>query len=68
MRLCSRGVSVLNGCGRGDFFVEINVEVPNKLNAEQAELLAEFAGLRGEAIDPPEGGLFSKIRAAFGDR
>ena len=68
LRLRGRGVPVLNGRGRGDLLVEVNVEVPNKLNAEQSELLAQFAELRGEAIDPPEGGFLSKIRAAFGDR
>ena len=68
MRLRGRGVPVLNGRGRGDLLIEINVEVPHKLDHDQATLLAEFASLRGEAIDPPETGLFSKIRAAFGDR
>ncbi len=68
MRLRGRGVPVLNGRGRGDLLVEMNVEVPQRLTAEQAELLAKFAAERGEMIDPPEGGLFSKIRAAFGDR
>ena len=68
VRLRGRGVPVLNGRGRGDLLVEVNVEVPHKLNAEQSELLAQFAHLRGEAIDPPEGGFLSKIRAAFGDR
>ncbi|MEP6624483.1 MAG: DnaJ C-terminal domain-containing protein, partial [Acidimicrobiia bacterium] len=68
VRLRGRGVPVLNGRGRGDLLVEVNVEVPSKLNPEQAELLAQFADQRGEAIDPPDGGIFSKIRAAFGDR
>ena len=68
MRLRGRGVPVLNGRGRGDLLIEVNVEVPHKLDQDQAVLLAEFASLRGEAIDPPETGLFSKIRAAFGDR
>jgi molecular chaperone DnaJ len=68
LRLRGRGVPVLNGRGRGDLLVEMNVEVPSRLTAEQAELLARFAAERGEEIDPPEGGFFSKIRAAFGDR
>jgi len=68
VRLRGRGVPVLNGRGRGDLIVEIGVEVPAKLSAEEAELLARFAELRGEPIDPPEGGFFSKLRSAFGDR
>jgi len=68
LRLRGRGVPVLNGRGRGDLIVEINVDVPHKLSAEEAELLAQFASLRGEEIDPPETGFFSKLRSAFGDR
>ena len=68
LRLRGRGVPVLNGRGRGDLIVEINVEVPHKLTGDEAELLAQFAALRGEEIDPPESGFFSKLRSAFGDR
>ncbi len=68
IRMRGHGVPVLNGRGRGDLLIEVNVDVPTKLNAEQAELLGHFAALRGEPIDPPEGGLFSKIRSAFGER
>ena len=68
LRLRGRGVPVLNGRGRGDLIVEINVEVPHKLSADEADLLAQFAALRGEDIDPPESGFFSKLRSAFGDR
>jgi molecular chaperone DnaJ len=68
LRLRGRGVPVLNGRGRGDLIVEIRVEVPTKLTGDEAELLAQFAGLRGEEISPPEGGFFSKLRSAFGDR
>ena len=68
LRLRGRGVPVLNGRGRGDLIVEIGVEVPHKLSSDEAELLAQFASLRGEEIDPPETGFFSKLRSAFGDR
>lgn len=65
VRLRGRGVPVLNGRGRGDLLVEISVEVPHRLTADQTELLAQFAELRGETLDPPEGGFLSKLRAAF---
>ena len=68
VRLRGRGVPVLNGRGRGDLIVEIGVEVPHKLTAEEAELLAQFAEIRGEEIDPPESGFFSRLRAGFRDR
>ena len=44
---------------------EIAVEVPRSLTEEEAELLAQFAALRGETVDPPREGLFSRIRSAF---
>ena len=68
LRLRGRGVPVLNGRGRGDLIVEIGVEVPQKLSNEEVELLAQLAASRGEEIDPPETGFFSKLRSAFGDR
>lgn len=68
IRLRGRGVPVLNGRGRGDLIVEIGVAVPDRLSAEEAELLAQFAQLRGEVVEPPEGGFFSRLRAGFRDR
>src|SRR3954465_4272277 len=68
LRLRGRGVPVLNGRGRGDLIIEIGVEVPHKLSGDEAELLAQFASLRGEEIDPQASGFFSKLRSAFGER
>ena len=50
---------------RGDLVVEVHVDVPTRLTAEEAELLAQFAALRGEQVTPPHEGLFSRIRSAF---
>ena len=50
---------------RGDLVCEIAVEVPRNLTEEEAEVLAQFAELRGETVDPPREGLFSRIRSAF---
>ena len=55
--------------GRGDLHVHIEVEVPTKLDARQAELLRELAGLRGEeegtlaGANGRGGGLFSRLRS-----
>ncbi|MFC7613674.1 molecular chaperone DnaJ [Actinokineospora soli] len=55
--------------GRGDLHVHIEVEVPTKLDARQAELLRELAGLRGEeegtlaGTNGRGGGLFSRLRS-----
>lgn len=67
-RLRGRGVPVLQGRGRGDLLVAVEVEVPKRLSAEEAELLTHLAALRGEDVSPPDPGLFSRLRNAFGER
>jgi molecular chaperone DnaJ len=70
--LTGRGMPKLRSTGRvdgrGDMYVHLQVEVPTKLDAKQAELLRELAALRGE--EEPElsstngrgHGLFSRLR------
>ncbi|HEY0499902.1 MAG TPA: molecular chaperone DnaJ [Kutzneria sp.] len=70
--LTGRGMPKLRSSGRvdgrGDMYVHLQVEVPTKLDAKQAELLRELAALRGE--EEPElsstngrgHGLFSRLR------
>ena len=68
-RFRGRGVPVLQGRGRGDLLVQIDVDVPQELSEEERELLHQFAELRGEEVAAPaEGGFFAKIRSTFGDR
>lgn len=51
--------------GRGDVRVMVAVDVPSKLSAREAELLRQYAEERGEAVNPAEHSLFSKIKSAF---
>lgn len=60
-----RGVPRLQGRGRGDVRVIVDVVVPTTLSDEEGELLRRFAAGRGEDIGSSEGGLFSRIRSAF---
>lgn len=65
-RLRNHGVPVLQGRGRGDLLVRIDVGVPEALSDEEAELFRELARLRSEAVEPVQDGrLFSRIRSAF---
>jgi molecular chaperone DnaJ len=65
-RLRGRGVPVLQGRGRGDLLVQIEVQVPERLGEEEESLLRQLAELRGEEVAPQhEAGLFSRIRSAF---
>jgi len=65
LRLRGLGAPSLRSGRRGDLVVEVLVEVPTRLSAEEAELLAQFAASRGENVTPPQEGLFSRIRSAF---
>jgi molecular chaperone DnaJ len=63
-RLKGRGMPTAHG-RRGDLLVDVRVETPDQLKPEEAELLRQFAELRGETVAAPEHGLFSRIRSAF---
>ena len=59
------GMPVLQGFGRGDQRVLVNVLIPRQLSPEQRSLLQEFeAGVRAANYRPDEG-FFEKLRAAF---
>ncbi len=62
--LRQRGVPRLQGRGRGDLRVRVNVQVPTKLNELESELLKKFAESRGEELHH-ESGLFARIKSAF---
>ena len=63
--LRGRGVPHLERRARGDLVVQVEVEVPEKLDGEQEELLRRLAELRGEDVAPADSGFFAKIRSAF---
>ena len=65
IRLRGLGVPSLRTTRRGDLVVEIRVEVPMRLTDEEAELLAQFAELRGEKVSAAHEGLLARIRSAF---
>lgn len=61
----SRGVPVLQGYGRGDLRVVVNVLIPRNLSDEQRELLEQFAELSGESTYEPDQSFLDKVRAVF---
>lgn len=62
-RLKGKGIQNLNGYGRGDQYVRVNVIIPAKLNDKQKEALKAFASSMGEDVEGK--GLFGKIKGAF---
>lgn len=64
-RLPGRGVPVLQGAGRGDLLVEVEIDVPGRLDEEQEALVRRLAEMRGEDVAPADRGFFGRIRSAF---
>jgi molecular chaperone DnaJ len=63
--LRGRGMPVLQGFGRGDQRVLVNVAVPRRLNDEQRRLLARFAASADEETYRADEGFFEKLKSAF---
>jgi molecular chaperone DnaJ len=62
MRLRSKGMPQLRGPGVGDMYIEMAVETPVKLTAEQKELLRKFEELSAKSNNPNASGFFDKVK------
>jgi molecular chaperone DnaJ len=63
--LRGRGMPVLQGFGRGDHRVLVNVAVPRRLSEEQRRLLAEFEQRSTDDNYRESEGLFEKLKSVF---
>jgi molecular chaperone DnaJ len=63
--LRGRGMPVLQGFGRGDQRVLVNVAIPRQLTDEQRDLLEQFDRSADEGTYRPDEGFFDKLRSAF---
>ncbi|WP_267386944.1 molecular chaperone DnaJ [Sphingomonas sp. GC_Shp_3] len=66
LRQRGAGMPVLQGRGRGDLVVRVEVETPTKLSARQRELLEELRTLDAGADGSHGGGFFQKVKGAWG--
>ena len=64
-RLAGKGMPVLRAKGRGDMYVQVAVETPQKLNKRQRELLREFEKQSSDATQPETTGFFARMREFF---
>jgi molecular chaperone DnaJ len=64
-RLKGKGIMNVQGYGRGDLHVRINVEVPTHMSAVQKAKLQEFAELCSGKENPISQGFFEKARGLF---
>lgn len=63
-RLRDKGVPELRGGGRGDQYVRVVIQTPEKLSRKQEAALHEFAG-DGDDDEKLQKGLFSKLKDKF---
>jgi molecular chaperone DnaJ len=64
-RLRHKGVPVVNGSGRGDLYVHIDVKVPSKLTREQRKLFEQLRDTLPVENQPAEKSLLGKVKDYF---
>ncbi|MDX1584397.1 MAG: molecular chaperone DnaJ [Thermoanaerobaculia bacterium] len=64
-KLKNKGVPYVDGAGRGNHWVHVQVHVPTKLSDDQRELLEQLAELEGEA-PAPRRGVFDRFKEFLG--
>jgi molecular chaperone DnaJ len=65
VKLRNLGVPRMQGSGRGDLFVHVNVTVPVKLTREQRKLLEQLAETLPTENEPHEKGLLDRVKDYF---
>lgn len=61
-RLRNKGISYINGRGRGDQYVRVNIEVPTNLSGKQKDALREFDGQCSDKNYNKRKGFFDKLK------
>jgi molecular chaperone DnaJ len=64
-RVRNKGVPVLNGGGRGDLYVHVDVKVPTRLSREQRKLMEQLRETLPVDNSPAEKGIFEKVKDYF---
>jgi molecular chaperone DnaJ len=64
-RLAGKGMPVLRSKSRGDMYVQVAVETPQKLTKKQRDLLREFEKQSSNDTQPETSGFFAKMREFF---
>lgn len=64
-RIKHEGVPSLRGRGRGDLLVRVDVEVPTRLDDDEAVLWRALAEARGEPVLAPDTSVLGRLRSAL---
>lgn len=67
LRQRGAGMPVVNGRGRGDMVVQIDVETPTRLSSKQKELLEAFRATETGDESPQSSGFFAKLKDMWED-
>ncbi len=65
LKLRNLGVPHVNGNGRGDLYVHIEVRVPTKLTKDQKKLIEQLRETLPAENEPREKGIFDKVKDYF---
>jgi len=64
-RLKGKGMPVLRQEAKGDLYIQVTVETPQKLTKHQRELLQEFSQLSNHENSPQSHGFFARMKDFF---
>ena len=64
-RLRGKGIQNVNGRGRGDQYVRVNIEVPTHLTDHQKHLLRDFEASTTDENQTQRKGFWDKVKDAF---
>ena len=65
-RLKGKGIPKVNGRGRGDQYVSVNVTTPKKLTSEQRKLFEQLSEISPTENKPLEKKMYDKVKDIFG--
>lgn len=67
-RMKGKGIQNVNGRGRGDQYVRVNIEVPKNLSDKQKKLLREFEESATDVNHSERKGFWDKVKDAFKEK
>ncbi len=65
LKMKGKGIRNINNHQKGDLFIQVHVDTPEKLTQEQQELLIKFAESRGENLEEVNKNIINKIKNLF---
>jgi molecular chaperone DnaJ len=66
-KLKGKGIPHLNGRGRGDQYVKMNIEIPKNLNSKQKNQIKDFDATLGDKNFAKQKSFREKLKKMFGD-